>query len=163
MPTLSGGPSTRFPSRTISPDETGSSPAINLSSVDLPHPDGPTTEMNSPARISNDNGFRDSTGPSAVMYVFATPSSLISACEALSVAARAIVAAAVMGRNARKRRSSREIVVGVVVLDLSGTSLLEAAVLDQKLDRLGHVLGADPEGPIIPFTAAAYRHGWASA
>ena len=40
---------TRRPPITISPSETVSSPAIMLSSVDLPQPEGPTSTRNSPA------------------------------------------------------------------------------------------------------------------
>jgi hypothetical protein len=36
------------------PDVTGTSPATRLSRVDLPQPEGPTIEMNSPPRTSMD-------------------------------------------------------------------------------------------------------------
>jgi hypothetical protein len=35
------------------PSVTSSSPAIIRSSVDFPHPDGPTSTMNSPSRMSS--------------------------------------------------------------------------------------------------------------
>ena len=66
MPTLSGGPSTATPFSVIVPAEAGRRPATIFSSVDLPQPDGPTIAMNSPSPMSNDSGFSDSTGPSAV-------------------------------------------------------------------------------------------------
>ncbi len=42
---------TRRPPIAISPSVTVSSPAIMRSSVDLPHPEGPTMTMNSPSAI----------------------------------------------------------------------------------------------------------------
>jgi hypothetical protein len=43
---------TRWPPMRSSPSEMSSSPAIMLSVVDFPHPDGPTRMMNSPSAIS---------------------------------------------------------------------------------------------------------------
>ncbi len=37
---------------TMSPEETGSRPAIMFKSVDLPQPDGPTSTRNSPSSTS---------------------------------------------------------------------------------------------------------------
>ncbi len=72
MPTLSGGPFTALPSTAIVPAVVDSRPATIFSRVDFPHPDGPTMLMNSPSPIAKSSGFSDSTGPSAVRYVFAT-------------------------------------------------------------------------------------------
>src|SRR5580704_2604273 len=44
---------TTLPSMAIVPPDISSSPANMRSRVDLPHPDGPTSTMNSPSRISN--------------------------------------------------------------------------------------------------------------
>src|SRR5271165_276890 len=44
---------TTLPSMAIVPPEISSSPASMRSRVDLPHPDGPTSTMNSPSWISN--------------------------------------------------------------------------------------------------------------
>jgi hypothetical protein len=52
MPTRSGTPRTGAPSTSKSPPVTGTSPAIALSSVDLPQPLGPTIATNSPAATS---------------------------------------------------------------------------------------------------------------
>jgi hypothetical protein len=46
--------SDRRPSIRISPPLRGSSPATMLSSVDLPHPDGPSSATNSPGPIANE-------------------------------------------------------------------------------------------------------------
>src|SRR3954470_657904 len=51
-PRFSGGSrSMRFSSREIVPPVTGSSPAMQLSAVVLPQPDGPSRQMNSPRRM----------------------------------------------------------------------------------------------------------------
>src|SRR6476659_699280 len=44
---------TTLPSMAMVPAEISSSPASMRSSVDLPHPDGPTSTMNSPSLMSN--------------------------------------------------------------------------------------------------------------
>ncbi len=49
----SGGPVTRLPRSSTSPADGRSSPAMHLSSVVLPQPDGPTTQTNSPSSIEN--------------------------------------------------------------------------------------------------------------
>ena len=50
-PRFSGGSvSIRISSRWIVPPESGSSPAMQLSAVDLPQPEGPSSAMNSPRR-----------------------------------------------------------------------------------------------------------------
>src|SRR5262245_14738293 len=54
---------TRLPSILISPPLTSSSPAIILSSVDLPQPEGPTSTMNSPSLISRSTPCRTCTLP----------------------------------------------------------------------------------------------------
>ena len=52
-PRLAGASSvTSRPSIKIVPEVVSSSPAISLSSVDLPQPDGPTKTTNSPSAIS---------------------------------------------------------------------------------------------------------------
>ena len=50
------------PSKKISPPETSSSPASMRSVVDLPHPDGPTSTVNSPSSSS-----RSSPGMTSVL------------------------------------------------------------------------------------------------
>ncbi len=51
-PRCSGGSvSMRVSSSMIVPSESGSSPAMQLSAVDLPQPDGPRSAMNSPRLI----------------------------------------------------------------------------------------------------------------
>jgi len=47
-------PATTCPSSVMRPDVTGTSPAIRPRSVDLPQPEGPTIETNSPPLISTD-------------------------------------------------------------------------------------------------------------
>src|SRR5215204_5458361 len=51
------------PSRLMAPDDGRSSPESRLSSVVLPHPEGPTTATNSPREISSERGLRTSTAP----------------------------------------------------------------------------------------------------
>src|SRR5829696_9981760 len=53
------------------PSETSTIPASICSSVDLPQPDGPTSTMNSPSRISRST-WSTARGPS--LYVFVSPS-----------------------------------------------------------------------------------------
>ena len=51
-PRRSGGSvSMRSSSSWIVPPDSGSRPAMQLSAVDLPHPEGPSNAMNSPRRI----------------------------------------------------------------------------------------------------------------
>ena len=51
-PRFSGGSrSMRFSSSEMVPPVTGSSPAMQLSAVVLPQPDGPSRQMNSPRRM----------------------------------------------------------------------------------------------------------------
>ena len=49
-PTRRSTPVTGFPSRNTSPELGGASPEMSESVVDFPHPVGPTTAQNSPAR-----------------------------------------------------------------------------------------------------------------
>ena len=57
---------TRLP-MLISPAVMFSSPAIIRSSVDLPHPDGPTSTTNSPSSIATLTPWRTSTAPNAFL------------------------------------------------------------------------------------------------
>jgi hypothetical protein len=50
---------TRFPAMRISPEVMSSSPAIILSSVDLPQPDGPTSTTNSPSLMVRSTFMQD--------------------------------------------------------------------------------------------------------
>src|SRR5690348_8329467 len=57
-PRRSGGSvSMRSSSRRIVPPESGSNPAMQLSAVDLPQPDGPSSAMNSPRRTVSVRSF----------------------------------------------------------------------------------------------------------
>src|SRR5215211_2594226 len=56
----------------IAPSVTSSSPAIIRSSVDFPHPDGPTSTTNSPSWISRSTA---STAKTPFLYTFVTSSS----------------------------------------------------------------------------------------
>ncbi len=49
---------TGLPSNNTWPAEGAIRPAIHVKSVDLPHPDGPTTVTNSPLRTANDTSAR---------------------------------------------------------------------------------------------------------
>ena len=53
----------------IVPPEISSSPAMDRSAVDFPHPDGPTNTMNSPSAISR---LRSSIALTPPAYVFST-------------------------------------------------------------------------------------------
>src|SRR5690348_8454655 len=50
-------PASGVPKICVVPDEGLSSPAATLSSVDLPHPVGPTTETNSPSAMESVTSF----------------------------------------------------------------------------------------------------------
>jgi hypothetical protein len=66
MSRLAGGRllTTRSPMEMVPPD-TVSSPATILRSVDLPHPDGPTSTTNCPSAISTLTSCRTLTVPNA--------------------------------------------------------------------------------------------------
>src|ERR687888_776114 len=67
------GPRIGRPSIRTSPRSAGSNPASTLRSVDLPQPDGPTMETNSPSPTVNDMSSRADTSPSPVLKLFQTP------------------------------------------------------------------------------------------
>lgn len=58
------GPVTGCPATSMAPPDSGSSPAMALSSVDFPQPDGPTRLTNSPCATSKDTSRTASTSPS---------------------------------------------------------------------------------------------------
>ena len=59
MPRFDGGTSfTTSPAISSVPEVISSSPAMDLSNVDLPQPDGPTKTMNSPDLISRSMPWR---------------------------------------------------------------------------------------------------------
>jgi hypothetical protein len=61
-PRFSGGSSSmRSSSSQIAPEESGSSPAMQLSAVDLPQPEGPSSAMNSPRRMVTVRPLRAAT------------------------------------------------------------------------------------------------------
>src|SRR6266545_5185763 len=64
---------------TISPAVAGTSPAISMRSVLLPHPEGPTIETNSPEASANVVGSRARSARPGARYVFSTPSTLTNA------------------------------------------------------------------------------------
>ena len=66
MPTPPCGLVMVWPSTRISPSLGGSRPAIILSNVVLPQPDGPTTTTNSPSPTVKSIGRNDGTSPSRV-------------------------------------------------------------------------------------------------
>src|SRR5438105_3674451 len=53
----------RLPPMKISPSLTSSRPAIILSSVDFPQPDGPTKTTNSPSSMASDTPWMTSVSP----------------------------------------------------------------------------------------------------
>src|SRR5438132_14360036 len=63
----SGGsaPLISTPSTRMRPELMGSSPAMILSSVDLPQPDGPTSTQNSPSSMVSDNSGMTVVWPKA--------------------------------------------------------------------------------------------------
>src|SRR5713226_9386147 len=58
----------------ISPAVTSSSPATNLRTVDFPHPDGPTSTMNSPSAISRESSSTATTS---------APKTLVTPCRTI--------------------------------------------------------------------------------
>src|ERR671930_283907 len=67
------GPWIGRPSIRASPRSACSNPASTLRSVDLPQPDGPMMETNSPSLTVNDMSSRADTSPSPVRKLFQTP------------------------------------------------------------------------------------------
>ena len=67
------GPCTSLPAKAMVPALSSSKPAIISISVDLPHPEGPRNEMNSPSEISRDTGPKACTAEDPAPYVFVTP------------------------------------------------------------------------------------------
>src|SRR5262245_41363971 len=76
----SGGSVTILPRRTTSPLLGSSSPAMHLSRVVFPQPDGPTTQTNSPSATANETSPMACVAFSSRPYVF--PSPLISSIRA---------------------------------------------------------------------------------
>src|SRR4051812_36274937 len=63
-PRFSGGSvSMRSSSSHRLPEESGSRPAMQLSAVDLPHPDGPSSATNSPRRMVTLRSFTAASSP----------------------------------------------------------------------------------------------------
>src|SRR6476661_7189676 len=84
MPRLAGGVAeTSSPSMTTRPEVESSSPAMTLSKVDLPQPEGPTKTTNSPSVTSRLMPFSTSTGPKAffTFSIFSEPTILFLALE----------------------------------------------------------------------------------
>src|SRR5687767_6031177 len=93
MPRLAGGVAeTSAPSMTTRPEVESSSPAMTLSKVDLPQPEGPTKTTNSPSVTSRLMPFSTSTGPNAffTFSIFSEPTAFLrigmwGRCRALSL------------------------------------------------------------------------------
>lgn len=66
-------PSTRSPATSIVPSSTASRPAMTLSSVDLPQPEGPVTATNSPWRTSRSTPRSARTGARSAVNVRRAP------------------------------------------------------------------------------------------
>ena len=81
----------------IAPAVTSSSPAIIRSSVDFPHPDGPTSTMNSPSRTAR---LMSSTARKPFPYTFVTPSISIEAIQRVAVIRRNLPKLRGAGRSA---------------------------------------------------------------
>src|SRR5689334_5617335 len=76
---------TRRLSMTMSPSLTLSSPAIMLSSVDLPQPEGPTSTRNSPASTATSMPFKISVAPNRFLTPLISSDAMsepISECHA---------------------------------------------------------------------------------
>ncbi len=64
MPRSLGSSQVTFlPLMKIWPSDTSSSPAMQLSSVDLPQPEGPSSTRNSPSAMSRSSDFNTCTAP----------------------------------------------------------------------------------------------------
>src|SRR4029078_10913890 len=90
MPRLAGGVAdTSAPSMTTRPEVESSSPAMTLSKVDLPQPDGPTKTTNSPSVTSRLMPFSTSTGPKAffTFSIFSEPTASFLFLEFYGLAA----------------------------------------------------------------------------
>src|SRR4030095_8257209 len=78
MPSPGMGSRTARPATVTVPTVAGLRPATMRSSVDLPQPLGPTSELNSPGPTDSDMPASASTGPLAASYVMPTRSRAIS-------------------------------------------------------------------------------------
>src|ERR1700722_12189241 len=68
MPRLAGcNAVTSLPPIEIVPDVLSSSPAINLSNVDFPHPDGPTNTQNSPSATCRPTSWMTDASPNDLL------------------------------------------------------------------------------------------------
>src|ERR1017187_7338828 len=72
MPRSGPGATTRFLSTVISPEDGNEKPATALSSVDLPQPEGPSRQTNSPVFTSRSMSRRATTSRSFVAHTFPT-------------------------------------------------------------------------------------------
>src|SRR5215210_9146738 len=90
------GPVTGFPLSVISPLSGRSKPAIRLSSVDLPQPEGPKSTTYSPSAMSRLIGFSASTVCSSISKDFVTFESRSFGCDAASLVRTADAPASVM-------------------------------------------------------------------
>src|SRR5262245_4604724 len=81
------------PSNSISPSVGAVRPAMSSSSVDFPHPDGPTTAKNSPFLISISIGPRACTGspPPLAGNTFVTPRNVTCAADTRSSSVRGVL------------------------------------------------------------------------
>ena len=66
IPTSARGPSMVRPARARRPSAGRSRPVTSFSSVDLPQPDGPSTDTNSPGSTPNDSCCSAVSGPRLV-------------------------------------------------------------------------------------------------
>src|SRR3954447_1972021 len=66
------GPVSSFPARIIAPSVSGFRPATIDNTVDLPHPEWPIRQTNSPFLIERSKSFTITAGPFAPGYTFVT-------------------------------------------------------------------------------------------
>src|SRR4051812_16032068 len=79
-----------------------------LNSVDLPQPDGPITDRNSPGRTANDTLSTATKAPSAVSKCLAMPSTLSAGCVLSAVGIGFAAAGGLcMGRDCGARQGRR--------------------------------------------------------
>src|SRR5688572_8853867 len=105
MPRSDPGPKTFAPLTFIDPEPIGVNPAMAFRSVDLPHPLGPTRQMNSPAAADKLTPFRIGRWLEEP-YQMETSSTEIRWCEAGGCASKAVIAGEIPGARVDAKPSA---------------------------------------------------------
>src|SRR3954470_12935435 len=138
-----GTPTTFLPCRKTSPSVGSSNPAIMRIVVVLPHPDGPSSEKNSPSPMVTSTPLTARTASPWEWNVFTMPLSSIAASSVPRAAAASFVSVKSGSDMAHHVLEPRVVLEPVHRQVLAVPRVLEAAV--RHLRREGDV-GVDPHG-----------------